>query len=95
MHACSDEEDLDVQRASDLTDTLLTVMACMDGPSKVNQRKVGVCWRSGEEARNGHGDTGDFQVWSRGHSRILADTNCVPGRGRKYYAYGSDHPLCL
>ena len=48
MHACSDEEDLDVQRASDLTDTLLTVMACMDGPSKVNQRKVGVCWRSGE-----------------------------------------------
>ena len=41
----------------------------------------------------GHGVTSDFKVWSRGHSRILVDTNCVPGLSRKYSAYGSDHPL--
>ena len=39
----------------------------------------------------GHGVTSDFKVCSRGHSRILVDINCVPGLGRKYSAYGSDH----
>ena len=39
--------------------------------------------------------TSDFKVWSRGHSRILVDTNCVPGLSRKYSAYGSDHPLII
>ena len=34
-----------------------------------------------------------FKVWSRGHSRISVDTNCVPGLSRKYSAYGSDPPL--
>ena len=43
--------------------------------------------------RCGHGDTHDFEVWSWGHSRILVDTNCVPGRSRKCCAYGSDHSL--
>ena len=41
----------------------------------------------------GHGVTSDFKVWSRGHSRISVDTNCVSGLSRKYNAYGSDHPL--
>ena len=41
----------------------------------------------------GHGVTSDFKVWSRSHSRISVDTNCVPGLNRKYSTYGSDHPL--
>ena len=43
----------------------------------------------------GHGVTSNFEVWSRGHSRISVDTNCVPGLSRKYSAYGSDHPLLM
>ena len=30
----------------------------------------------------GHGVTSNFKVWSRGHSRISVDTNCVPGLSR-------------
>ena len=63
-----------------------------------------ILWRAGLQhstrdytavMHRGHRFTSDFKVWLRGHSRILVDTNCVPGLSRKYRAYGSDHPLII